>query len=232
MSVEVVVPFRGGCPHRERAWEWVSERLPYPVRIGECGEPWIKAHAVMPAIEASSADVIVVSDADVWCEGIPEAVDAVRRGAPWALPHSAVYRLTEEATLAYMAGGDHEKLPLTQRAYKGILGGGYVVAARDVLLSVPLDPRFVGWGQEDECWARVLTCLVGPHWRGKAPLIHLYHPPQERITRRWGSQESKQLARRYHKARRDPAAMRALLREARDEDADHHQEDQAAREAD
>lgn len=35
---------------------------------------------------------------------------------------------------------------LTQRSYEGVEGGGMVVARREVVQSVPLDARFVGWG--------------------------------------------------------------------------------------
>ena len=28
VDVDVIVPFRGGCPHRERAWAWVRRRYP------------------------------------------------------------------------------------------------------------------------------------------------------------------------------------------------------------
>jgi hypothetical protein len=138
------------------------------------------------------------------------------------MPHSAVHRLTESSTTRYMAGASHEGLALTQRAYKGWEGGGYVVARRETLLDVPLDPRFVGWGAEDESWALALRTLKGPPWRGKEPLIHLFHPPQERMSRRWGSVESKALHRRYLNARNDEQAMRRLIEEAKRDLIAHH----------
>jgi hypothetical protein len=84
-------------------------------------------------VERSSADVIVLADADVWTDGIPAAVKAVEDGAAWAVPHQLVRRLDEN-------GGEAE------RPYVGIEGGGVVVAPREVILSCPLDVRFVGWG--------------------------------------------------------------------------------------
>lgn len=79
-------------------------------------------------------------------------------------------------------------------------------------------------GQEDSSWAIGLETLVGPAWRGKAPLIHLWHPPQERWNRRHGSRESRDLYRRYQAARRDPNLMRALIQEgAADDLRSHHQ---------
>lgn len=219
MSVAVVVAWRGGCPYRERALAWVraryAERHPqWELVVAEAPPgPWVKAEAVMPAIGRTAADIVVIADADVWCDGLGEAVSAVREGAVWAIPHRTVRRLTEGAVTALLAGTEPPQADVAERPYPGVAGGGYVIAHREVLLSVPLDPRFVGWGQEDEAWATALTCLAGPPWRGEADLIHLWHPPQERLTRRRGSPEGWQLRRRYVRAKHDPSAMRALLNE-------------------
>lgn len=210
---EVIVPFAGDCPHRRRALEWVTARHEYPVTVAYGGVPWVKAEAIGPAIEQSSADIIVLADADCWTDGLPEAVRAVELGAPWAKPHKMVYRLTEGSTRAFMAGKSWTELD--QQPYQGIAGGGFVVAPRETLLDVPMDKRFVGWGQEDIAFAMALHVLAGPAWLGDADLIHLWHPPQERMTRRKGSPESWALFRRYQAAKRKPDLMRELLKEAR-----------------
>lgn len=168
----------------------------------------------MPAIAASSAEVVVLADADVWCEGLPEAISAVRDGAPWAVPHHHVKRLTEAATTALL-GGEDLPADYTQPPYEGVWGGGITVARRETFLEVPLDPRFVAWGQEDESHGIALHHLAGPGWRGATDLTHLFHPPQERMTRRRGSLESWQLHLRYRRARRDSAALTALVEEAK-----------------
>lgn len=222
MRVSIVVPFRGGCPHRERAWEWIRERYAsaHPdwdlVEASAPDGPWCKGAAVAPVIEASDAEVVVVADADAWCEGLERAVYAVVCGlAAWGMPHRKVHRLDEDATAAVFAGEPwEEQSSFTQRPYEGVWGGGIVVGRRDVFLDVPLDPRYVLWGQEDTSWAVALQCLHGPGWRGDAPLLHLFHPPQDRETRQRGSKESWALFQRYRKARRDPQAMRELLEEA------------------
>jgi hypothetical protein len=216
-AVEVVVPLRtNGCPHREAAFRFCRERYTYPVVVvAPGGEPWIKAAAVMPAIEHSRAEVIVLADADVWCDGLDQAVAAVQDGAGWAIPHLDVVRLTEAGTAACVAGEPWQSLPTVQRPYRGIEGGGYLVALRETFLTIPLDPRFVGWGQEDHSHGIALYTLLGPAWRGTAPLIHLWHPPAPRLNRQRGSHEGWALFRRYVKARTDPNVMRALLEEAR-----------------
>lgn len=168
----------------------------------------------MPALERSEAEIVIVADADVWTDGLPEAVAAVKNGAAWAMPHRLVRRLNEDSTARYLAG-ETEDLELEQLVYRGVWGGGYIVARRETLLTVPLDPRFVGWGGEDESWALALHTLAGPGWRGGADLVHCWHPPQERWTRRRGSRASWKLYGRYRAARDDIAAMRGLISEGR-----------------
>ncbi|MGZ6587884.1 MAG: hypothetical protein ACXVHX_26740 [Solirubrobacteraceae bacterium] len=219
----VIVPWRGGCPHRERAWRWVQAQyaLKHPdwrvVEAAAPDGPWCKATAATPAIEAADDGVVIVADADVWCDGLAEAVHAVASGlAAWAIPHFLVKRLTEECTAWAVMGDDApDWYTFDQQPYRGLMGGGFVIARRETLLDCPLDPRFVGWGQEDASWAVALHTLHGAAWRGTDDLIHLWHPPQSRMNRKTGSIAGQQLHRRYLAARRDPAAMRALTEEAR-----------------
>lgn len=203
MSVAVIVPFLGGCPYREEALRLVCEQHSHPVTIAAGGEPWIKAEAVMPAIERSCADVVVVADADVTCEGLDEAIRAIVCGAAnWAVPHEKVHR--------WNRNGESDEKP-----YTGIEGGGMVVSQRETLLDIPLDPRFAGWGQEDQSWGLALRTLAGTPWRGTADLIHRWHPPQPRLSRTRGSRESWNLRRRYLQAQHDPERMRSLIEEAK-----------------
>lgn len=212
-SVECIVPWLGDCAHRERAWRWVRARLPYPVRIADGGVPWVKACAMRP-IEASDAEILVVHDADVWHPGLADAVRAVQEGAAWAIPHRGVFRLTEAGTDRLLAGEENfEGLPLEQAPYVGLAGGGIVIARRETLLDIPLDPRFVGWGGEDVAWGLALDTLAGLRWRGKGPLVHLYHPSQERMDRRYGSPAEQRLRQRYHDAADKPESMRSLIEE-------------------
>ena len=217
MDGSVVVPWRAGCEHRLAALVWLRPRLPLPVVLGSVDGDWCKAEAVAAGVrQVPDTDVLVVHDADVWCDGLDAAVDAVASGvAAWAVPHRRVCRLDEVSTAAVLAGG-----PLAgtfaQRPYLGHAGGGIVVLRRDVWESCPLDPRFVGWGQEDDSWALALRCLHGEPWRGTDDLWHLWHPPQPRASRVRGSDESWSLHRRYVRARRDRELMVALVGEARE----------------
>lgn len=210
------MPWRGGCADRERALAWTSTQYPssWRLTLARCPDgPWVKAQAVQPALEGSRAEVVVVADADVWCEATAEAVEAVRAGAPWAKPHTLVYRLNQEATAEVLAGAEPTiSMPRARDPYRGYPGGGIVVAKPQTLRDIPLDPRYEGWGGEDSSWGMALLEMVGKPWRGEAPLFHLWHPPQPH-TGKWGSQESRALAHRYAEASRR-GTVHELIREA------------------
>lgn len=212
-----MVPWRPGCPHRERAWQWLRlrhEQHGHAVVEADSPGEWCKALAVSRAVASIDSDIVVMHDADVWCDGIDEAIAAVKAGAPWAVPHRTVMRLSEAATddvyRTGMLGGD-----LAQRPYRGHPGGGILVLPRTTYLEVPLDPRYTGWGQEDDSWYLALHTLLGHGWRGTADLWHLWHPPAQRLSRVVGSPASKALFAQYRSARTIPARMEQLVADAR-----------------
>jgi hypothetical protein len=218
----VLVPWRPS-PQREAIWTYVqrlyAERHPdWEVRLCEASTgPWCKAAALMDAVSGCADDVVVIADADVWCNGIAEAVEAVGPRHRWAVPHLKVRRLTQEATAEVLAGADPATLPTESRPYNGMLGGGIVAVQRQALLEVPLDRRFVGWGREDCAWRDAMLTLAGKAWRGDAPLFHLWHPPQPRprAARTESFPHNEALYACYVAARKRPDQMWALIAEAK-----------------
>lgn len=212
--VTLLVPWRPGDVHREAAWSKLRARHEEHGRTvieGSCGDgPWCKADAVADALQHTTDDLLVIHDADVWSEGLDDAIAAIDGHTRWAIPHTLVYRLAkdqhEETT---------ERHLLDERPYRGFAGGGIVVIDRDALRFCPMDRRFVGWGHEDESWALALVSLYGHPWRGDANLFHWWHEPQPRIGRARGSGESHALRNRYRQAAKDRRSMLAMIEEAR-----------------
>lgn len=244
MSVALVVPWRGGNPDRERACAWLAgwwaRTWPdWDLVMGQAPDgPWCKAAAVADALTRTDADTLIVADADVYVPGIGQAVDMVtRKAVAWAMPHLRVYRLTAAGTARFTTTG---KLPpptrvrpargsstlgeqMVAESHRGEIGGGCVVLPRALYQRAPMDPRFLGWGQEDQAWGRALTVLAGPPWRVNEPLWHLWHAPptrvgpndppgHTRVKRGVGNMAGRDLYRRY-RAASTPADMRALLDE-------------------
>lgn len=241
-AVEVVIPWQGSCPHRVAALRWIRDRYrqlgwavtvaPYP------DKPWVKARAVNPAVAASSAEVVVVADADCWAPDVAEAVETVLLGEPvveapnrrrpprrsmrpkavpeWAVPFYWVHRFTPEFTGRVLNGADparHTSVSLEEKQYRAKDGGGIVVVRRDAAVDVPMDPRFVGWGGEDMAWGTALRTLHGRPWRAAGELWHLWHPPQDRPDRTVMPAENYALRVRYTETQNNPTAMRRLINE-------------------
>ncbi len=227
--IRVVIPYGGDDRHRADALNFVGARwmdAGFQVSVGNLhDEPWCKALAVdaaLSVIEPDPDDVLVITDADVVVPAIDQAITAVRQGSSrWAMPHRRVVRLTRAATEQLLAGtlGLHQIGPKhhAERPYTAVTGGGCVVMRANLYQQVPLDSRFVGWGQEDEAWGMALTTLAGPVHRAPRDCIHLWHPTPPRRDRAVGSDVGLALRNRYRLARRKPEMMEALLNEFRED---------------
>lgn len=225
MNVSVVVPWVAGDPWRGQAWAWVRARFvethpDWEIVTGTCPPgPFNRSAAILDGARQASGDVLVVADADVWCDPAEAVTRAHEVG--WAVPHTLIHRLSKESTVQVLTGSDWLGLPLStdnpqdSKPYRGNETGTLVVLRSDVLFDVPPDPRFVGWGQEDQAWGAALRTLVGPPWRGPDDLVHLWHPPQPRQNRVVGSEANMHLLRRYQAARRHDDVMRLIVDESK-----------------
>ena len=217
MSVDIIIPTAGDCPHRAAALTYVARRwidLDVSVKIGEMEGPWSKAVAVADALERSTADVIVIHDSDSWADDTVPAIESVQGGASWACPFLMVKRLRANVT-DNVYGGAPLGGALMKTPHRAVPGGGIVVITRDLYDRVPLDPRFVGWGHEDEAWGAALRAIAGPAVCFTGDLWHLWHPPAEK-SHTPERRENRALRARYMKARRSADDMRQIVAEARE----------------
>lgn len=229
MSVAVIAPWGGDCPHRRAAWKWVRQwyaahHPDWEVIRGECrSDVWCKAEAVADGLSRTKADILVIADADVVADEIGQTVRQIENGVKrWAVPHLRVHRLSRKATGRLLEGRTprevaHDMDDYDQSPYRGVLGGGAVVLPREIYEDVPLDPGFRGWGQEDQSWGIALKAVHGNPWRSaNGPLWHLWHPPQQRMTREKGSHESWRLYRAYCKVAASRPSAHRLVSPGRD----------------
>lgn len=218
MNVEVWIPWQPGCPYREAALGWVIERwreTGYEPNLAQL-DGWSQPKAVNMAAEQSRADILVIADADTWCEGTEGAIQAAIAGAAWAVPHRTMHRLTEASTARALAGAHPEGLELEEAPYVDIKGAGCCAVHRDVLIDVPWDERFVGWSKFARAWRAAMTTLHGDPWRGEGRRWHLWHPPEPRASRVTALDPASELLwAQYEAARGAEAAIRELLKGAR-----------------
>lgn len=229
----VIIPWRGGDAHREaaliRVKGWWKENHPdWDIRVGDYPSShggWCKSLAIVSAGPVDDDEIVVVADADVVCEQVDLAVNIIISGRHlWAMPHRTVYRLTEHATESVInrswwpseVASMRQLQPFLLRSYSGYPGGGMVVLTGAVLNRIPMDPRFIGWGQEDHSWSLALSALAGAPWRGRGSLWHLWHPASPRAYPGVGSIGGLQLWHRYRSAS-NARGMADLVLEARQE---------------
>lgn len=221
LEVAVVVPFDpAGDEARARAFEFVrghyASRHPtwrIVAGAGDSGEVWSKGAAVAGLLEQTSAELLVIADADSFIADhatLAEAVHLVAvRNATWVVPHVKVHRLTEAATLEVYAGRRPRLGKTVRPPYVGLVGGGILVIRRtDFLRAGGFDPRFLGWGGEDLSLGWALETLVGWPTRLEGTLVHLWHPHPAPDLR--GSEASEALVADYRTARGRPRLMAAL----------------------
>lgn len=226
-STALIVPYRPDGGLRDRNWgilrTWWEDAFPdMQICVGMSSRregPWIKAVAAERAVAQAKADVLVVADADVWphpAEAVSEAVDLAASGeAPWVVPHKEVRRLSPEASYRALHCGTElsESLPLAERAYSGMPGGGLLVITAEAWRQIGgYDPRFRGWGGEDSSLGRTANTLLGNRHRLHAALYHFWHPPEPRLNRITGSTATYRLTNVYKRAVYRPAVMRSLVR--------------------
>ena len=213
--IQVLIPFGGEDPHRAAARDWVAARYAqrFEVTIAEMSGPWSKGAAVNPALDASTADIIIAADADSFVD--EQHLDRAILHAEvhgWAMPHSIVKRFDRSSTADILAGRPGRRR-LERGSYPALPGGGIVVATKQAWSTVRgFDPRFVGWGGEDHALGLAFGALVAPvNTRRHAALCHLWHPPHPHC--RKPSQANRDLDARYRKARRNPDLMADLVGE-------------------
>jgi hypothetical protein len=225
-QVSVVIPYRSDGGERDRSLAWLLTKLEaeHPdwqvhVVTDDGDGPFNRAALLRRGVTEVCGDIIVAHDADCWCPDLPEAVRQVQQGRSWVVPHTMVHRLSPESSARFMDGAALEGLPLStdnpqdSRPYRGVVGGGVVVLTRSAFHQTPPDPRFAGWGGEDEAWGYALAAAVGKAARMGGPLVHLWHPPQPRQSRVVGNEENQALLRRYRKAKGHRQSMRRLAKE-------------------
>lgn len=221
-NVSVLIPYAGDDEHRARALAWVTRRyhaLGWQICIGETDQPgdrFVKADAVARALEDADHATLVIADADCWSPATPRIAAEIDAGHPWGVPHRLVHRLAPIATQALYDDLTLEPNPRFRplRVYRGVIGGGIVVIRRDVYDRTPLDPRFVGWGGEDDAFGWALQTLEGLPKQGEDRCYHLWHPAPPRV-RRHGSLENNSLAGAYKDRRPNADAMRQLVEEGK-----------------
>lgn len=225
MNVEVIIGHHADDDqHRTQARHWVTgwyAARGYQVSVATADGPvWCKAEAFNPAVQASTADIVVLADADSFPSDAALA-DAIGKAARlgWASPFNRVRRLTCAATEQLLdcdpATTDTPPDVRVEADVHDVLpGGGIVAMTRDLAIACgPFDPRFAGYGGEDFALGNAARTLSGTYAHtATADLYHLWHPRAGQM-----STDTRRLVDRYRRAKFDTDRMTALIDEWRDD---------------
>lgn len=152
----------------------VEPRLPKWVHyihtpIADDNLPYNRSWAFNVGVRAARGPILVLHDNDFLIPAAyaREASARVERGAEIADLKRFMFYLDERSS------------PTPERVTQNLLGGGSLVAMRDVYFAIGgFDESFVGWGGEDnDFWERAQTRRVDAF--GSLPLVHLWHAPQK-----------------------------------------------------
>ena len=178
----VMVPWRGGDPQREAAWDFVRtawKRDGWAVVTGEPkGKTWSASEARNAAASAATDwDVAVFADADT----IPGDFDVIRKAVEVAhkrdrmvRPYRHYWQMDEAATATWLKTGERPSEGASH--LREVAHGGVNVIPRGLFEKVGgYDERFKGWGWEDT--AMEAACRVlGGFEQLTGDVYHLWHP--------------------------------------------------------
>lgn len=223
----IVVPWRdSGEPHRRRSCLWVRDRLAalFPtaalILADDGRQPWSRAASIDAAILASSAELILVSDADlaIPAEQLAAALAAAAEAPGQVVPFDHYRYLELEQSEAIRLGQVRESAwPRVSARFtmRSSLGGAMAISRASWAEAGGHDPRFRGWGGQDYGFAHACATLVAPMRRIPGPVVHLWHPADPTNNRAAPSYDrNMRLMTRYAEAAKaGPEAMRALIGE-------------------
>lgn len=185
MSLSIVVPFRGGCPHRERAYLYVRARLAVSFPTAEIidaddgGKVFSRERSLNLGASRAKGDMLVFHEADciVAPRQILAAIDlAALDPGRLVLPYSTVYLLSPEATDLVISGPSGADLPGVSVAV-GMLGGIGVISRATFERVGGFDSSLEGWGRGDVSFVEACDRHAAPTMRTMGELLHLWHPP-------------------------------------------------------
>jgi hypothetical protein len=226
MNCSLIVPWRW-ADDRARIWNYLSsawDALGFEVIEAQLpnGQPWIKAKAWHEGLQKASCDYVCLMDADCWVPALPEAVGLLSDGVRWVQGQNIVLRYDKATTGRLLSGEisieDTFKLEnIWEDQPRAASAGVGTILRREEADEIPLDPRFVGWGWEDNSWWEALTTMWGePARLDSSFCYHFHHRPQFDKDRKPNSKNANWLlSRDYIRARGRPQRMQAVIDLAR-----------------
>lgn len=227
MRVGVIIPYRKGCPWRDRAlpvvkgwWETICPDWPVTL-VDDGGTPFSRGSSLNLGIKYAGLDTIIAADGDIlagrrWAR---EAVELAQDGGlvqpfsrlDW---HSATTTdlLLTAPHLAFEPRGPKPLYSWPADGATPLLGGINVLTRETWETAGGWLPAFRGWGHEDIAFACQVETMTGHPVRYVDGVVaHLFHPPRHG-TAYDRDGENVQRSAQVLAARGDTAAMAEVIR--------------------
>jgi predicted glycosyltransferase involved in capsule biosynthesis len=171
----------------QKRWAHFMPEAEIIVSDDDGGTPFSKTIAVNNCYKKSSGNILAMVDADVWLNPkvIRESAKMIESGkASWVQPCNQVYRLNKEYTQKVLNRNYYDVLPPLKPAVDceritKVIGLIAMFSRKDFEAVGGMDPRFRGWGWEDNCFNQLMNYHSGPSYKGKSVVYHLWHPRQK-----------------------------------------------------
>ena len=182
----LIVPWRTDHGPREEIWNWNKERWQelYDCEIVECDsgdEIFSRGKSRNQGVEQAKYSDLVIADSDTVAdeEALTELLCSGLTQQSWYIPYDEgrYYNLNEDATkeLLKMNPGSVLREPVKgEWEFKITSWAGVLVLPRHAFCGY--DPRFVGWGWEDNAFQLRMDQTFKPFERRSGYVMHMWHP--------------------------------------------------------
>lgn len=190
-DLSVVIPWRAGSDEwRLRSFDWILSRYGHlfseaEIIVSDDGsEDFRRGCSRNKGVSEASRKFVLVADADTipFPEFVAEGLRMLKRGAPWVIPYGdADYYNSDEKSARKILGLDPWKglspHDITWEHKLKSWAGQLLLRTDDYEAVDGYDPRFTGWGYEDNAFTATCDTLLGDHVRvDNGYTIHIWHP--------------------------------------------------------
>ena len=233
--ISILIPFRNNGDRQEQ-FDWLQSRWKalFPeaeviIESDDNKDPFSKTIAVNRCYARATSDVLAMVDADVWVEPavLLEAARRIRGGhAAWVQPCNRVVRLNEEYTKELVKTDPTadwnptiDELKDKAERITPVVGLVAVFSREGFERIGGMDPRFRGWGWEDNAFNNAMNTIHGRVILLQNYVWHLWHPRGLDNSGKptWVGQQTRNadIGRRYKEARGNRRKMLSLVKEVR-----------------